>query len=89
MRRFDSCRGHGSRTCDASSLREGVRAERLEVWSSSPLGDLFLTDLAVAGLLDPRDPQSLCRQRELHAVVHSQLDPRVVEMGPDGGRGYA
>ena len=43
----------------------------------------------VAGLLDPRDPESLRRQCELHAVVHSQLDPRVVEMGPNGGRGYA
>ena len=30
----------------------------------------------------PRDPESLRRQCELHAVVHSQLDPQVVEMVP-------
>jgi len=40
-------------------------------------------------LLDPRDPEPVRRQCELHAVVHAQLDPHVVEMSPNGGRGYA
>ena len=43
----------------------------------------------VSGLLDPRDPELVRRQCELHTIVHFQLDPHVVEMGPNGGRGYA
>jgi hypothetical protein len=39
--------------------------------------------------LVPRDPESERGQRELNTIVHSQLGPRVVEMSPNGGRGYA
>jgi len=41
-----------------------------------------LPPASAAGFLRPRNPKPLRRQCELHAVVHSQLDPRVVEMGP-------
>jgi hypothetical protein len=46
------------------------------------LSDSFhpLPPAKVAGLLGPRDPEPLRRQCELHAVVHSQLESRVVEM---------
>jgi len=46
-------------------------------------------NLNVSFSLVPRDPESERRQRELDTIVHSQLGPRVVEMGPNGGRGYA
>ncbi len=60
----------------ASALASVAASARLLSTSTSPS-------------LVPRDPEPVRRQCELHTIVHSQLGPRVLEMGPNGGRGYA
>jgi len=67
------------------SCTPAVRRSALESVSASAR----LLSTSTSPSLVPRDPESVRRQCKLHTIVHSQLDPRVLEMGPNGGRGYA